>query len=173
MPQAARALSDRTADLAISAHVPPGFLGDPLMELEYVAVAHPGHGLFRLAHPISAADLTRQVRIVVGHSKDLLHAATPSLGRLQHWRVSSVDTAMEALQACLGYAWLPRHRIRDRLRQGDLQVLPLMDGGVFSTVFYLIHGQDCGLDLETKKLAQTLHRAVAVATAMDATMDAA
>jgi DNA-binding transcriptional LysR family regulator len=162
MQQAARALSDRTADLAISTHIPPGFLGDPLMELEYVAVAHPEHGLFRLGHPITVADLTRQVKIVVGHSTDLLHGTKPSPGCLQHWNVSSVDTAMEALHACLGYAWLPRHRIRDRLSQGALQALPLVDGGVFSAIFYLVHGHDRTPDPDAKKLAQALHRAVAM-----------
>src|SRR3569833_1322962 len=39
--QAEKALRDRCADLAISAHVPAGFIGSPLIEVEHVAVAHP------------------------------------------------------------------------------------------------------------------------------------
>src|SRR5690606_11981040 len=42
------ALIDQTADLAIAAQVPQGFLGDVLVEVEFVAVAHRDHPLHRL-----------------------------------------------------------------------------------------------------------------------------
>ena len=42
------ALLKGQADLAIGPQVPPGFLGDPLLEVQVVAVAHRDHALHRL-----------------------------------------------------------------------------------------------------------------------------
>ena len=44
------ALLQRRVDLAIGSRIPPGFAGDPLMRIRFVAMAHPQHPLHRKPH---------------------------------------------------------------------------------------------------------------------------
>ena len=162
MCQAEKALCQQTADLAIIAEVPSGFLGDPLIELEYVAVAHPDHPLFALKRTLKAADLDRQVEVIICdaggvESNIRTHFAT---GQVHRWSVNSVDTALKVLSERLGYAWLPRHRIRTWLDQGHLKVLPLSEGRAYTTMLYLIYGHSWGRGPSTERLAEVLHNLV-------------
>ena len=50
------ALVQRRVDLAICSQVPPGFIGDALMRLRFIAAAHPDHPLHRLGR-----ELTRRI----------------------------------------------------------------------------------------------------------------
>lgn len=169
LPQAEKALCERTADLAISSQIPPGFMGDPLIELEYIPVAHPNHVLFRLGRHIQAADLERQLQIVLCNAKDPLHIESKNipLGYLQPWYVSSFDTALGALRECLGYAWLPRHRMQKWLEQGQLQTLPLHEGRTYKKNLYLIHGRSWGPDSDVYRLAEVLHSLAATGPVED------
>jgi DNA-binding transcriptional LysR family regulator len=159
MPQAKKALFDHTADLAISSQIPSGFMGDALIELEYIPVAHPDHALFRLGRNVLTTDLERQLQIVLYNSKDPLHVENKNipLGYLQPWHVSSFDTAVGALLEGLGYAWLPRHRMQKWLDRGQLQILPLDEGRTYKANLYLIHGKSWGQDSGVRRLAEMLH----------------
>ncbi|HYD78302.1 MAG TPA: LysR family transcriptional regulator [Paucimonas sp.] len=158
MAQAEDALNEHAADLAICSSVPMGFLGDPLIEFEYVAVAHPDHPLFSLGRDVEAQDLERHVQIVVCHPKEakayLRQSSAP--GYAHRWHVSSFDSALEALQEGLGYAWLPRRRVRKAL-DGRLAVLPMQEGCGYKTNFYLVYGRPWVADSSVRKLAEVLH----------------
>jgi DNA-binding transcriptional LysR family regulator len=148
-------LRRRDADLAISSKVPLGFMGDLLTKVDYVAVAHPTHNLFRLGRIPTAADLRRQVRIVIQvgpPAKGETSAARPE----ECWAVSSFDTALEAVCCGLGYAWLPLHRIQSRIDQGALACLPLADGGSYSVNLFLIHARLYSASPEASRLAELL-----------------
>src|ERR1700723_413480 len=54
------ALLQRKVDLAICSQVPPGFAGDPLMRVRFVAMAHPEHPLHRLGRELTLQDLRKQ-----------------------------------------------------------------------------------------------------------------
>jgi DNA-binding transcriptional LysR family regulator len=159
MAQAEKALCEHAADLAICGEVPLGVLGDPLIEVEYVAVANPSHSLFALGRTIIAADLERQVQIVICNLKDPSYSnnKSHSLGYFHRWNVSSFDSAVGALLEGLGYAWLPRHRIRKWLDQGKLAILPLNERRTYMMNFYLIHGRPWTPDSGADKLAEVLH----------------
>jgi DNA-binding transcriptional LysR family regulator len=78
--------------------------------------------------------------------------------RSLHWQVSSVDSAIAALHGRIGYAWLAKHQTRKFLEQGSLKELPLSQGRVCRTTFYLIRNhlqmmQRSHIDM----LAETLH----------------
>lgn len=163
MPQAEKALCDHAADLAITGQVPSGFLGDPLIDLEYIAVAHPNHALFRLGRDVTAADLERQIQLVICSSKEPQHYShrAHSMGYVQRWDVSSVETAVEALRECLGYAWLPKHRIRNWLDLGQLEVLPLSEGRAYKKTLYLIRGRPWIQSSGAGRLAEVLHNLAA------------
>lgn len=153
-PQATNALRVNAADLAITSQVPPGFLGDPLIELEHIAVAHPEHALFRLGRAITAADLVRHVRVIICAAKEPSNSNTPADKYVHHWKVGSVDTAIKALCEGLGYAWLPTCQVRAWLEQGKLKVLPLTEGRTYRTNFYLIRGRQWVHNSGPDRLAQ-------------------
>lgn len=159
MHQAEKALRERTADLVISPQVPSGFTGDALIEVEYVAVAHPAHPLFSLGRSITPADLKRQVQMIIFNSKDFMqnNGKHHSVGCLQPWNVNSFDTAIAALRECLGYAWLPKHRLQDWLARDELRILPLDVESTYKTNLYLVQGNSLGSNRGVKKLAEVLY----------------
>jgi DNA-binding transcriptional LysR family regulator len=157
LPEIEKALIERTADLAISCQVPPGFMGNPLIELENVAVAHPDHSLFRLQRTITAADLERQVQVAICSSKEPAYRNSHTLRYVQRWNVNSFDTAVEALRERLGYAWLPTHRVQKWLDQGKLAILPLEEERAYKMHLYLIHGRPWIPGSGASRLAELLH----------------
>lgn len=157
---AAQVLLNKTADLVVCSQVPAGFLGDALLDVEYIAVAHPEHPLFKFGRPVCAEDLARTVQVsisgTIDHNRPRSAVRVPK--RSLHWQVSSVDSAIAALHEGIGYAWLATHQARKFLEQGSLKELPLSQGRVCRTTFYLVRNhlqmmQRPNID----KLADTLH----------------
>ncbi|MDB5824846.1 MAG: LysR family transcriptional regulator [Herminiimonas sp.] len=140
--EAGKSLSEHKVDLAITHLIPSGFNGSPLIEVEYVAVAHPDHPLFKLGRQVVSSDLAPHVHIVVAASKEDCYKdeGTPLVGRRQRWNVNNVDTAVSALCEGMGYAWLPRHRVESWLAKGVLAVLPLHPADQYRAHLYLISG---------------------------------
>src|SRR5690606_24136453 len=62
------ALLEQRADVLIGTRVPAGYLGDLLLDVDFIAVAHPGHNLHRLGRPLSTDDLKREMQIVLRDS---------------------------------------------------------------------------------------------------------
>lgn len=140
--EAGKCLSERKVDLAITHLIPSGFNGSPLIEVEYVAVAHPDHSLFKLGRQVITSDLATHVHIVVAASKEDCYSdeGMPAVGRRQRWNVNNVETAVSALREGMGYAWLPRHRVEGWLAKGVLAVLPLHPSDQYRAHLYLISG---------------------------------
>src|SRR6202166_3880096 len=59
------ALLQRKVDLAICSQVPPGFAGDPLMRVRFVAAAHPEHPLHRLGRELTLQDLRKHRHLMI------------------------------------------------------------------------------------------------------------
>jgi DNA-binding transcriptional LysR family regulator len=121
------ALLDRSADLAICGHVPPGFVGEELLRIAFVAVAHPDHRLHTFGDALSLREMAQELQVVVRDSGVRGHDVG-WLGSTQRWVVSSIDTAVEAVASGLGFAWLPCHQIESYITQGSLKELPLRRG---------------------------------------------
>jgi DNA-binding transcriptional LysR family regulator len=158
MDQAEKALHERTTDLAIGTQVPLGFVGNELIEIEYIAAAHPEHPLFGLKREITVEDLEKQLQIVISGSNDYVTAdfnyRLPRYTRI--WNVSGFDTAIGALRHCLGYAWLPKYRVQRWLDQNQIRILPLNKGSVYKTSLYLIFGRSLNPDSGAKRFADVL-----------------
>lgn len=154
----AEALVRRQVDLAISGAVPPGFLGEPLMLLRFVLVAHPAHALHRLGRALTLQDLRVQRQLVVRESGST-RATRPSLEATQRWTVGHLATSLEAVRAGYGYAWLPEERIRDELAQGTLRPLPMREGGLRFAQLYLIFADRDAAGPGARRLAQIIHEA--------------
>jgi DNA-binding transcriptional LysR family regulator len=122
------AITGATADVVVSSRVPVGFLGDRLLDVEFVAVARPDHPLFRLERALVADDLVRHVQAVVRDSGSAHPRDEGWLGAEHRFTVSSMESSLATLLAGLAYAWLPEHMLVDLLREGRLERLPLATG---------------------------------------------
>lgn len=131
------ALRDGSADLVISAFVPEGFLGDRLIEINFIAVAVPDHDLHQLQSPITTNDLHQALQVIISDSGQV---AQRDIGwQSEHsWSVTKMETAIETVSHGLGFAWLPEHLITRQLENGSLLPLPLQTGQYYQAPLYLI-----------------------------------
>ncbi|MDA0790416.1 MAG: LysR family transcriptional regulator [Proteobacteria bacterium] len=133
------ALYERAVDLAISSSIPQGFNGDVLIQLRFVAAAHPDHPLHQLGRKITLDDLREHRHLVVrDNAVQYVRESGFWLGADQRWTVSNKATQIAAACMGMGFAWFPEDAIRRELQQGSLQPLPLREGGVRYNQLYLV-----------------------------------
>ena len=138
MSGAEDAITDGSADIVVTTRVPPGFLGEWLLDVTFVAVARPDHALFQIDHVLTTDDLVRYVQAVVRDS-GLKHPRDEGwLGAERRCTVSSMEASLATIQAGLAYAWLPQHVIEEPLRHGALRALPLASGASRSVPLHLV-----------------------------------
>ncbi len=154
-----QALLDHSADLVIGGTVPPGFLGDPLMRLRFVAVAAPTHPLQRLGRPLTNQDLRQHRQLVIRDSSPERKRDAGWLGAEQRWTVSHKATSIRAACMGKGYAWYPEGIIHDELASGVLRPLPLVEGGERYAELYLIFPDPDYAGPGAKRLASILREA--------------
>jgi DNA-binding transcriptional LysR family regulator len=146
----------REVDLAITGLPPPGFLGAPLMPVEFVAVSSPSHPLQRLGRAITAQDLRAQRQLVVRDSGSRRRLDAGWLGAEERWTVTNRTTQIELLKHGLGFAWVPREYVWAELERGELQALPLAEGGTRRQEIYLVHADQDSAGPATRELARIL-----------------
>ncbi len=155
------ALESGSADLVIGGRVPASFLGEPLLDISFLAVACARHPLHGLEREITVVDLERELQVVVRDSGHSRPRDMGWLGAEHRWSVSSLDTAVAAVSRGLGYAWLPEHKIGGLLEQGTLARLPLVEGGRYRTTLYLIFADCANIGPATRQLADLLQQVAA------------
>lgn len=131
------ALLERKVDLAICSRVPQGFVGDPLIRLRFIPVAHPDHPLHQLGRKITLQDL-RQHRHLTIRDTGTQRRPGSSVGAEQLWTVSNKATSIHAACMGLGFAWFSEETIRTELEQRLLKILPLRDGAERWAELYLV-----------------------------------
>ena len=131
------ALLQRKVDLAICSRVPPGFAGDPLMRLRFVAMASPQHPLHQLGRELTLQDL-RQHRHLIIRDTGSQRRSGSWLGAEQSWTVSQKATSIHAASHGLGFAWFGEDTVRGELDRGELKPLPLREGGERWGELYLV-----------------------------------
>lgn len=132
------ALLKGEADIAISPQLPPGFLGDILMRVRLVAVAHTEHPLHHLGRMLTFRDLKAYRHLVVRDSGKKRDQRAAFVEVDQRWTVSQVATSIEAVSMGYGFAWLPEEHIKLELKSGLLRPLPLLEGGIREIPLYLV-----------------------------------
>ena len=155
------ALSQRQADLVIGPIVPPGFVGDPLMRLRFVAVAAPVHPLHALGRELTYQDLRQHRQLVIRDSGLQRKRDSGWLGAEQRWTVSHKATSIRAACLGLGFAWYAEDMIREELATGALKPLPLREGGARHVELYLIFPDPDYAGPGARRLAEILREAVA------------
>jgi DNA-binding transcriptional LysR family regulator len=135
---AEEAIATGSADIIVTSRVPRGYLGDPLIDVEFVAVAHRDHALFTLERELQAEDLKRYVQAVVRDSGTQQPRDDGWLGSEHRFTVSSMEASLSTVLAGLAYAWLPEHLLEPHLHNGELRRLPLSSGGTRRVALYLV-----------------------------------
>ncbi|GAA3910692.1 LysR family transcriptional regulator [Halomonas cibimaris] len=153
------ALLNKEADLAITHRAPPGFLGQPLLDVLFLAVAHPEHPLHQLERELTHHDLRAHRQFVVRDSGLKRRQDAGWLDAEQRWTVSQLSTSIQFATDGLGFAWLPYEHIRRELEAGRLKPLPLVEGGQRQETLFLVHADRNAAGPATQALAATLQAA--------------
>jgi len=146
--------------LAITPHVPQGWLGDHLIRLEFACVASPTHPLHLLGREITDRDLHQHRQLVVRDSGERRNLEVGWLGSEQRLTVSTMSTRIQALCQGLGYSWSPLLKIRRELEQGLLKPLPLEYGARKYADVYLVITDAEGAGPATQALAALIKQQV-------------
>lgn len=154
------ALEQGRVDLAITPRVPDGYLGEHLLQLRFVAVAHPAHPLHQLGRELSLRDL-RQHRHIVVRDSGSQRSSKAQIETEQRWVVSQMATSIRAVCEGHGFAWFPDEQIREHLARGELKVLPLSGGADRFAELYLVLADAEFAGPGVRQMAECLRKAVA------------
>lgn len=156
------ALLKRRVDFAVGAHVPQGFVGEPLLPVRFVAAAHPEHALHRLGRELTLDDLAEHRHLVVRDSAVEKPRETGGWQQAeQRLTVSHKATQIAAAAMGLGFAWFAEHTIRRELDEGVLKPLPLREGAERIGHMYLVHADPEARGRAASRLAEMLREEVA------------
>ena len=141
---AEEALLRHETDIAITGRVPPGFMGDPLLRVRFLAVASPDHPLLHQGD-LELDDLRPHRQLVVRDS-GRRRLDSGWLGAEQRWTFSHGTARANALLRGLGFAWVPENEITNELAAGTLRTLPMRQGAERYQELYLVYadGQYAG-----------------------------
>ncbi len=153
-------LQQGAVDLAVASHIPAGFIGDPLMQVRFVAVAAPDHPLHRVGRDLTPEDLREHRHLVIrdSGSRRTRPGAWDFAG--QRWTVSHKATSIRALCMGLGFAWVAEEIIREELDAGLLQPLPLTRGAERWGTLYLVYANAELAGPGTRRLGEMIREAV-------------
>jgi len=154
------ALVQRRVELAICSRVPPGFAGDPLMRLRFIAAAHPEHPLHQLGRELTLQDLRKHRHLIIRDTGSQRRSGS-WLGAEQSWTVSHKATSIHAAGMGLGFSWFPEETVRDELERGMLKPLPLREGGERWGDLYLVFADRDYAGPGALRLAQIIREHVA------------
>jgi DNA-binding transcriptional LysR family regulator len=154
------ALLQRKVDLAICSQIPPGFIGDQLMRLRFIALAHPDHPLHRLGRELTLQDLRKHRHLIIRDTGSQRRSGS-WLGAEQSWTVSQKATSIHAAVMGLGFAWFPEDTVRGELERGELKPLPLREGGERWAELYLVFADRDYAGPGARRLAQIIREDVA------------
>lgn len=153
-------LHDTSADLVVSGLSAQGFLGEPLVTVNFIAVAHPDHPLHRLTRELDLRDLERHRQLVVRDSALRQSMDAGWLKAEQRWTLSHLESSIDMLERGLGFAWIPETRISEALEEGRLVALPLVAGGIREAPIQLIYRDRDRAGPATHAMASALKDAV-------------
>jgi DNA-binding transcriptional LysR family regulator len=154
-------LYDSRADLVVSSIEAQGFLGEPLVTVRFMAVAHPLHALHQLGRSLDLRDLAQHRQLVVRDSALRQSTNAGWLKAEQRWTVGHLNTSLDMLRRGLGFAWMPETRIADELKSGQLKPLPLTAGGIREVPIQLIFRDRDRAGPAAHAMAEALKQAVA------------
>ncbi len=154
------ALLSNEAELVIGVETPSGFLADPLIEIDFIAVARPDHPLLQLDREITSADLAQHTHVVIRDSGQHEKMDAGWLSSQDRWTVSSIDSALSAIEHGLGFGWLPSNRLVEALGDGHLKPLLLEQGSNYKGFLVMSFGHPQNIGPATRELASIIKNTV-------------
>ncbi len=150
------AITEHWADLVISHQVPVGYLGEPLVDMPFVAVCHPQHAIARIPNPIDAEALMQHCQIVIKDTSNKPQEQSGWLRSENRWTVSQFDTAIDLLLQQIGFCWLPLHKVSKYIENGELYVLNINGSTHKRLSSYLITPQPDNIGPGTRLLSDLI-----------------
>lgn len=157
---ASDALVNEEAELVIGVDTPSGFLSDPLIEVELIAVARFDHPLHQLDRELTSTDLAQHMHVVIQDSGEHEKMDVGWLSAQDRWTVSSIDSAFSAIEHGLGYGWLPNNRIKKSINEGQLKPLLLEQGATYKAFLFMSFGHSQNIGPATRELASIIKNTV-------------
>lgn len=163
----AELLTSGRVDLAIASSIPPGFMGDVLCQVRFVAAAAPNHPLHHLGRSVSQHDLRQHRHLVVRDSGTQPAAGAALRVSEQRWTVTSKATSIRAACMGLGFAWYAEEIIRSELDSGELKPLPMIEGGERWATLYVVYADADSVGPAARELAARLRHTMAETNSID------
>jgi len=157
------ALVEGRVDFIIGNQVPPGFVGDALMQVRFACAASPKHPLHLLGRPLTLDDL-REHRHLVVRDSGARRARTGGWINERRWTVSNKATSIRAACMGLGFAWYAEESIRQELESRSLVRLPLVEGAERYVTLYLVHADREAAGPGARRLVEIIGQEVAKTT---------
>ncbi|MDE3020734.1 MAG: LysR family transcriptional regulator [Pseudomonadota bacterium] len=154
------ALVQGDADLAITSTVLPGFMGEHLLSLIFVPVAHPEHRLHHLGRSPELEDLMREVQVVVSDSGLRQPRDSGVFGTTHRLTLTTGEAKLAMIRAGIGFGWLPLHSVVNDFESGTLKVIELIEGRQREVPLYLVLGKSRFAGPATLLLAECIRNAV-------------
>lgn len=149
------ALLNNEADLVITPYVPQGFLGEELIQVKFLAVAHPNHPLHQLKRELTIHDLNRETHVIVSDS-GTKGVDSGWISDARRWTVTNPESALKIVSNGLGFGWLPEIEIQQQLKDNELKSLPLKEGKSGTAKLYLVYANLDQVGPATQQLASIL-----------------
>lgn len=143
------------SDLVISPFVPQGFLAEELIQVNFIAVAHPDHALHQLNKELTTQDLNRETHVIVSDSGSK-GVNSGWISDARRWTVTSPESAHKIISNGLGFGWLPEAEIEQQLANKQLKPLPLKEGKINKAILYLVYADLDRVGPATRQLADIL-----------------
>lgn len=153
------ALRNGKVDLTIIANESAKHIGEYLMPVNFIAVAHPDHPLHQLQRTLSHDDLRFERQLVVRDSgSQQIDAGW--LGAQKRWTVSTMGTSIHFAASGLGFAWYPELKIQRELISGNLKPLSLETGARRVVDLYMVLRDGKSAPEHVKHLAETIRNQI-------------
>ena len=155
------------AEIALTPHAPPGFLGRPLLSVRLLAVAAPFHPLHQFGRPLGEKDLRPWRHLPVRATGSSRDRRTTTVEVEQRWTFSSMAMSIAAARAGHGFAWYPEAHIAAELASGRLKPLPLGGAEERFVELYLVMADPDLAGPGVRRLAEILVEVSAAGGAAD------
>ena len=147
------------AQIAINNMIPSGMVGEPIIAMDFVRVAHPDHPLHHLGRSIHPSDMKLHRQIVIRDSGSYRRENRGWLGSDQRWTVSSMLNAFDLLKKGFGSGVLATHIAQAAIDAGELKELDIDGGGPLRNTMSLIFADKANTGPAALLLAKLLKEA--------------
>jgi DNA-binding transcriptional LysR family regulator len=118
--------------------VPANVVRERLMEVQMVGVVSPSHPLARHRAPLTIADLSGHVQLVLTDRTNLSKGTEFGVVSARPWRLADLGAKHAFLRAGMGWGGMPLHLVQADIEAGALVILDVVEApkkGMWLTLF--------------------------------------